>query len=474
MKRLEELESFLRIQNYNDLCSVMSAGFDGVYYKEFYERIFKKNIQTKGIMYDGLGNPMMNAIRYLKGSEKEKKFTKKSLVLRDFSSLDLFVESSYFVVISLCSYVGKRKDIRKAVSCHAIAIDIDYLDYKTLHNVLILCNTHQYCPKPTFLVLSGGGCHLYWIFKEPIWLNQNNIKTLNAIKKSLISVFWNSKTTGNRAIQQNTIFQSFRAVDTRVKFSSSIFTKAFDIGGDEVEPSDFEKCAFLMKFAKKQGYDNFTIKQRVPFCELSPETQERLSNPKPKERKSQPNEQNIARIQKRYYWWLEKIKTEPPLVGCRYYRCLALSAFAKKSYISKQQLESDLLSLVPIFDNHFEPFTQNDALNALKAYDDFKGLGKLTRQHISELTNIEIAKKQKSKNSRSENMILVNFRKKRQLAKVRDLAQQYFLTTSEPNRFDFEKITGLKKSSYYNFRKEFLNERPKNTRPRAKRIQGSK
>ena len=67
MKRLEELESFLRIQNYNDLCSVMSAGFDGVYYKEFYERIFKKNIQTKGIMYDGLGNPMMNAIRYLKG-----------------------------------------------------------------------------------------------------------------------------------------------------------------------------------------------------------------------------------------------------------------------------------------------------------------------------------------------------------------------------------------------------------------------
>ena len=79
---------------------------------------------------------------------------------------------------------------------------------------------------------------------------------------------------------------------------------------------------------------------------------------------------------------------------------------------------------MPIFDNHFEPFTQNDVLNALKAYDDFKGLGKLTRQHISELTNIEIAKKQKSKNSRSENMILVNFRKKRQLAKVRDLAQQ--------------------------------------------------
>ena len=129
---------------------------------------------------------------------------------------------------------------------------------------------------------------------------------------------------------------------------------------------------------------------------------------------------------------------------------------------------------MPIFDNYFEPFTQNDALNALKAYDDFKGLGKLTRQHISELTNIEIAKKQKSKNSRSENMILINFRKQREFAKVRHLAQQYFLTTSEPNRFDFEKITGLKKSSYYNFRKEFLNERLKNTRPRAKRIQGSK
>ena len=128
---------------------------------------------------------------------------------------------------------------------------------------------------------------------------------------------------------------------------------------------------------------------------------------------------------------------------------------------------------MPIFDNHFEPFTQNDVLNALKAYDDFKGLGKLTRQHISELTNIEIAKKQ-YKMRRSENMILINFRKKQEFAKVRDLAQQYFLTTSEPNRFDFDKITGLKKTSYYDFRKEFLNERLKNTRPRAKRIQGSK
>ena len=66
---------------------------------------------------------------------------------------------------------------------------------------------------PTFLVLSGNGLHLYYVFKEPIDLYPNIKVQLKSLKYDLTFRIWEYKGTSQlKAIQYQSINQGFRMV----------------------------------------------------------------------------------------------------------------------------------------------------------------------------------------------------------------------------------------------------------------------
>ena len=68
-------------------------------------------------------------------------------------------------------------------------------------------------PMPTFLVASGGGLHVYYVFEQPIDLFLNIKLQLKALKYDLTFRLWEYKATSrNKEIQYQSINQGFRMV----------------------------------------------------------------------------------------------------------------------------------------------------------------------------------------------------------------------------------------------------------------------
>ena len=81
---------------------------------------------------------------------------------------------------------------------------------------------------PTFLVLSGNGLHLYYVFKEPIDLYPNIKSSLRASNMTSHSAFWEYKGTSQlKAIQYQSINQGFRMVGSiNAKYGTELVASA--------------------------------------------------------------------------------------------------------------------------------------------------------------------------------------------------------------------------------------------------------
>lgn len=73
-------------------------------------------------------------------------------------------------------------------------------------------------PRPTYLVSSGTGIHIYYVFEKPIPLFKNIVEQLEVLKKRLT---WQAWTQGASSLHDNvqyeSLFQGFRMVGTITK-----------------------------------------------------------------------------------------------------------------------------------------------------------------------------------------------------------------------------------------------------------------
>ena len=107
------------------------------------------------------------------------------------------------------------------------------------------------------------------------------------------------------------------------------------------------------------------------------------------ERKIKGNEKKKSWKVKRdlYDWWLGRIKNEATY-GHRYFCIMALAIYAIKCNISFEELEKDSFDLIPRMNeaNPQEPFTHEDVLSALNAYDE--NYKNFPREDLEKLTAI--------------------------------------------------------------------------------------
>lgn len=314
--------------------------------------------------------------------QKYKSEIKRYSMTDDLDVVDTVCNSDDFCLCSPLSYAGRTRTAEHARNVYAIAVDVDRLKFDAegesplgLRN---LWERHiemlQRIPKPTFIVSSGSGLHLYYVLDRPIPLFRETVIDLQEYKRELTRLIWHDTIvdiTSVHDIQQEGIYQGFRMPGTVTKHGDRAV--AFRTGERVTIDylNEFVRDAYKIK--------HFTYKSKLTRAEAAekyPEWyQRRVIDKGPRG--------SWAVNRAVYDWWLNQIRTGAT-VGHRYYCMMTLAMYARKcgqysakqnpNPVTREELERDCFSLVDRFEamttddsNHFD---ESDVLDALEAYDD--------------------------------------------------------------------------------------------------------
>ena len=158
----------------NTMTEWLGQYFDEVTPKEFYRLIFPVgSFEKKGVQVQGVYNGILVAVSKdtkEDGSQKVRRYT----VTDDLEVIDELCQTDDFCLMSPISYAGRTRTAEHARFLYAFAVDLDRLKMKGSEPVGLqaLWNNHielmDRIPKPTFIVSSGTGLHLYYVLTDPV------------------------------------------------------------------------------------------------------------------------------------------------------------------------------------------------------------------------------------------------------------------------------------------------------------------
>lgn len=353
----------------------LSAIYKEVEPKYFYRQVFQHHLDEKGAFTKGKYVGIACEIT------KEKKKGKKTIVKRhtitdDLDTIDELLKSENFIIISPIGYIGKSRKTENATRMYAFAIEIDNLKMSDdgqrpaglndlLHHFEI-----ELLPTPNYIVCSGSGIHLYYIFEQPLILFDNVKKSLDKFKKAITPYFWNPYVTNDyktEDIQFESPFQGFRMVGGVTKKRER--TRVFEISTHPIAIEELNRYA--VKYGKLDCQIDIAYESEMTLAEA-------------KEAYPEWYDRRIVNKQKKgtweckrdlYEWWKRQI-TEGARVKHRYYCLLMLSIYAIKCgrNVSEEELIEDAYSFLDKFDamsiEETNRFTEKDVMDALQAYYD--------------------------------------------------------------------------------------------------------
>ena len=354
----------------NILTKYLETYFDEVDYKDFYRNIFPSGeLEKKGEYVKGKYNGIIVEVT------KEKKKNGKPRVLRhtltdDLDKLDEVCGRDNFCLMSPISYAGKTRDSSMARELYALAFDLDGIQTRIkdgeewpygLANFFHQVDKMEIMPKPTYLVSSGTGVHLYYVFERPVPMFENIVEQIEILKKELTRMMWHdsiSKLVDE--IQYEPVCQGFRMVGTITKKGERV--RAFETGNKVT-------IEYLNEFVREEyKAKEFTYKSDL--------TLDQAKNKYP-----EWYQKRIIEKKGRGTWtfnravydkWLERVPVEANL-GHRYWSIWVLAVTAIKCGISQEELEKDAFGLIEVMNekdtNKENPFTEDDVLAALEGYD---------------------------------------------------------------------------------------------------------
>lgn len=378
------------------IAEYLETYFDELTPLEFYRSIFPKGELAAHNEIDVEGKYNALAVELLPKEENNRN-ARRYILTDELDYLEELEKKDNFIIVSPISYAGKSRQSKNARYIYAIAIDLDGIE--SIKNIAALFNQieNDWLPKPTYIVWSGGGMHLYYKFIKPIPCYKNITKQLADLKQNLTRKIWNiDVTTLSSKVQLQSLFQGFRIVGGITKGGNR--SRVFEVG----EAIDIE---YLNSFCtnEKDKVKDIVYKSNLTLAEakkLYPAWyQRRIIEKQPKQKYHWTAKNDL------YYWWLNRINNEA-LVGHRYYCLLCLSIYAKKSGIPREQLEADAFNLLNKMEaltieegNHF---TRADILAALEAYND--NYYTFPIKTITQLTQIPIEKNKRNGRKREAHL----------------------------------------------------------------------
>lgn len=285
------------------------------------------------------------------------------------------------VVISPVGYSGNRKNSKLAYKIFGMIFDVDSVGVGELRDMLYQMQ-NGLLPYPTYIVNSGGGVHVVYLFETPIPAMMQYYDSLNALKAALTNIIWNGYTSKEKKKQFQGIFQSFRAVGSPSKLGPDYPVRAYCIG---------EKTTIheLNQFVDKENQCVFDDMNYIDLDEAEekwPDWYFRRIIEGRTVGDYKLTEKEKIRRRAWYEAWKQKIESGA-YDGNRHYCIGVLFNYARKAEIPLEEAYKDAMDMLPYLEsltttenNHF---TEGD-IQAATAYYDTKFI-KMGRNGIKRL-----------------------------------------------------------------------------------------
>ena len=392
----------------NVLALELSKYYEEVSPYNFYREIFgegeldEAESMTKG-KYTAIAIEITDKKRKDKNG-KDKIVAYRHTVTDDLDMVDELTYSKHFCVMAPISYAGKSRASKNARIMYALGVELDNLIVKDdgqqigLENLIDRYSEKcHFIPKPTFVVASGTGVHLYYQFEEPLVLFPNTVDTLRKYKEQLTKMIWHKSVTTTHTddtIQQESIFQGFRMPGTSTKNGDKAI--AFRVGSRV--SIDYMNSFMYSRFKGTCDIEG-TYRSKLLLKDAKekyPEWYEKVIVNKDKSRKEWALSRNV------YDWWLRRINEEAS-DGHRYFclKMLAIYAIKCSNYdakknpnpVTQEEFEDDAWSLLEEFNSRGKrednPFTEYDVICAIQVYED-RGMIMYPRNSVAYKSGIEI------------------------------------------------------------------------------------
>ena len=385
-------------ENYRGCYEYLSAQFPQVGGYEFYKELFPDN-ENAGERHMDFSHP--NAVYLYRDVQDEGKKLRRRKMYNDTWEQDYmeFVEGNSLTLCGGLVYRRRENRLENAQRMHALIFDLDGVGLGELRNLFLRFGGDperlRRLPMPTFLVLSGTGLHIYYVFQQPIDLYPNIKIQLKSLKYDLTFRMWEYGGTSQvKSIQYQSINQPFRMVGS-VNDKHGTELVAFRTG-ERVTLDYLNAYAKLENRVDVNKPFSPSKMTRAEAREAYPEWYERVVVKGEKTRKQWDIAGKVHGDDPYalYHWWLRQIGEIKG--GHRYFFLMCLAIYAYKCGVSKQQLRQDMkrafedLQMV----KHENALTEDDIKSAMEAYD--KEYYNFTIADIEALTDVRIERNKRN------------------------------------------------------------------------------
>ena len=292
-----------------------------------------------------------------------------------------------FVITSPVGFFGKSRKAANAFTIYGIAIDLDYVEINNLRD-LIFQMINNVIPVANFIVNSGTGLHVYYIFETPVPAYEHYKIGLSKLKTALTKIVWNTYTSSSDKRQFQGIFQGYRVPETQTKLGKKYLVTAFQFNRNKISFDYLNDFIIDEKYHFHYDEDYLTIEAAK---QLYPEWYQRRIIEEREIGDYALTESEKKRRRAWYESWKKRLK-KGAYDGNRFYCIGILFNYAMKAGIPLDEVREDALTLVPFLNSLTEDetneFTEDDVFDAEMYYD--RKFIKIGREFILRKTKIDI------------------------------------------------------------------------------------
>ena len=331
--------------------------------------------------------------------KRKRIWVKNTLVFDGMDGLDEILSESdplhLWTITSPVAFSGKSRTNNNGYHLWGFTIDLDGVEMDQLRDLLFQID-NEVIPRPTYLVNSGTGFHVYYMFEEPVPMYPRLMDQLKELKRALTTVVWNRYTSTIPADERQFqgLVQGFRVVGTRTKLGADFKVTAFRVGRKHT-------LQYLMDWAEDErdiDFDEFSHVTLDEARELWPEWyQARIVEGKKRKSFDFPPEV--------YESWLRRMELGT-FDGNRYNCVAVMFSLALRCGIEFEEVMADAMSLVPrlnrLTKTKGNQFTEDDVLDAASFYDEeYRNLGLNAVYHM---TKIEVPRTPRNHRRQKEHL----------------------------------------------------------------------
>lgn len=368
---------------------------------EFYRDMFPEgSFEDNGAMDQRRPNGIANIL-----IDKNKRGWKHNLIIFDDLKTIEDVQGQEFVIVSPVAYSGRKRLAKNAYQFFGICIDLDDVGIQEINNFFFQVQ-NDLLPLPSYVVNSGTGLHLYYLFDEPIPALNHIYVPLGKLKDGLTNEVWNRYTSRSKTKQYQNIFQGYRVPGTCTKFGGGCKVTAFKTGrrhtmrslNDYVDPKN------------KPNFDDINYHNLESCKELYPSWYQRRVVENKAVGEYELDDVQKARRRKWYEAWKERARWEAK-DGNRYYFMCVFFNYAMKAGIPLEEAEQAAMELLPILDSRTEnvgnDFTEADIIAAKRYYN--RRYIKFGAKAIKRFTGVDILTTKRNGRSQADHLKMARY-----------------------------------------------------------------